>query len=159
MNIAVTQKRLEDLSDLTYEVNIGKSSEVDYCDIMILKFIGEYRFGSQGNSDARSMRAIGEAVLEAWNPRGLLIDLRDLSYEWGDQLEDVFYIGSDKYRDRPFPVAVLVGKNSEEAVRTLIVGPWGTEKIDEIGWVFKDVTSAWAFIEAKLKEYHLKKML
>lgn len=43
------------------------------------------------------MRAIGEAVLEAWSPRGLLIDLRELSHEWGGQLEDVFYIGSDKY--------------------------------------------------------------
>ncbi|MBB4825918.1 hypothetical protein HNO89_003154 [Sporosarcina luteola] len=41
----------------------------------------------------------------------------------------------------------------------MIIGPWGTETIDEIGWVFKDVPSAWAFIEAKLKEYHLKKML
>lgn len=147
------------LSEINYEVHIGKSNEVNFLKIMILKFIGEYGFGSAGNSDAIFMRAMGEAVLEAWNPGGLIIDLSELSYEWGDQLEDVFYVGSYKYRDRPFPIAIIVGDKSEEAIRTLILGIVSTEGIDEYGWVFKDLSSAWEYIETKLKEYNSQKLL
>lgn len=89
----------------------------------------------------------------------LIIDLSELSYEWGDQLEDVFYVGSYKYRDRPFPIAIIVGDKSEEAIRTLILGIVSTEGIDEIGWVFKDLSSAWEYIETKLKEYNSQKLL
>lgn len=159
MNISTEQKKLEELSKINYEVHIGKSNEVSYIKIMILKFIGVYGFGSTGNSDAIFMRAIGEAVLEAWNPGGLIIDLSELSYEWGDQLEDIFYIGSYKYRDKPFPIALIVGDHSEEAIRTLILGAWSTKGISEIGWVFKEVSDAWDYIETKLKEYDSKKML
>lgn len=159
MNISTNQKKLEDLSEIEYEVHIGSSNEVNYLKIMILKFIGEYGFGSAGNSDAKYMRAMGEAVLEAWNPGGLILDLSDLSYEWGDQLEDVFYIGSYKYRDKPFPIALIVGDKSEEAIRTLIVGINSTKALNEIGWVFRDLSSAWEFVEAKLKEYDLQKLL
>lgn len=159
MNISTNQKKLEDLSKIQYEVHIGSSNEVNYLKIMILKFIGEYGFGSAGNSDAIYMRAVGEAVLEAWNPGGLIIDLSELSYEWGDRLEDVFYIGSYKYRDNPFPIALIVGDKSEEAVRTLLVGIKSTKALNEIGWVFRDLSSAWEFVEAKLKEYDLQKLL
>lgn len=159
MNISTKQKKLEELSEIKYEVHMGRSIEVNYLNIMILKFFGEYGFGSAGNSDAKYMRAMGEAVLEAWNPGGLILDLSDLSYEWGDQLEDVFYIGSYKYRDKPFPVALIVGDKSEEAIRTLIVGINSNKALNEIGWVFRDLSSAWEYVEAKLKEYDLQKLL
>lgn len=159
MNIITHQKKLEDLSRIKYQVHVGTSKEVSYLEIMILKFIGVYGFGSSGNSDAIFMRAIGEAVIEAWQPAGLIIDLSELSYEWGDQLENVFFIGSDKYRNIPFPNALIVGENSEEAVRTLILGINSTEGINEIGWVFKDVSSAWNYIETKLKEYKAQKLI
>ncbi|MEK5476302.1 hypothetical protein NYE70_05055 [Paenibacillus sp. FSL R5-0407] len=159
MNISTIQKKLEDLSEIQYEVHIGSSNVVNYLKIMVLKFIGEYGFGSAGNSDAIYMRAMGEAVLEAWNPGGLIIDLSELSYEWGDRLEDVFYIGSYKYRDKPFPIALIVGDKSEEAVRTLIVGINSNKALNEIGWVFRDLSSAWEYVESKLKEYDLQKLL
>ncbi|WP_413362968.1 hypothetical protein [Lysinibacillus sp. 3P01SB] len=159
MKISTTQIRLEELSEIKYEVHMGKSSEVNYVEIMILKFIGVYGFGSAGNSDAIFMRAIGEAVLEAWEPGGLIIDLSELSYEWGDQLESVFAVGSYRYRDMPFPIALIVGDKSEEAIRTLIVGVRGSEGINEIGWVFREVSDAWNYIETKLKEYDSQKLL
>lgn len=114
---------------------------------MILKFIGCYGFGSSGNPDAAFMSAIGKAALEAWSPDGLIIDLSDLHYEWGDQLERVFNIGNDQYIDSPFPVALLVGANCEEAVRTLLLGMHSAQTIKEIGWVFTKLEEAWSYIE------------
>lgn len=90
MNIFTKQLKLEDLSNIQYEVHTGTSRVVDYLEIMILKFIGDYGYGSAGNSDATYMSAIGKAVLEAWEPGGLIIDLSDLSYEWGIELKASF---------------------------------------------------------------------
>lgn len=156
MNIFTKQLKLEDLSNIQYEVHTGTSRVVNYLEIMILKFIGDYGYGSAGNSDATYMSAIGKAVLEAWEPGGLIIDLSDLSYEWGDRIESIFFVGEEKYLDTPFPVALIVGRRSEEAIRTLIVGLESNKTIEEIGWVFKDLNSAWEYIESKLNEYEIK---
>ncbi|WP_159888716.1 hypothetical protein [Paenibacillus puerhi] len=153
------QVKLEDLSNIQHEVYIGTSKEVDYLEIMIIKFVGNYGYGSDGNSDATFMRAIRSAVLEAWEPGGLILDLSDFSYEWGDRIETVFFVGDDKYRDIPFPVALIVGNKSEEAIRTLLLGLESKKTIEEIGWVFKDLKSAWQYIEIKLKEYKSQNLL
>ncbi|MED3571395.1 hypothetical protein [Cytobacillus praedii] len=39
MNIITNQRKLEELSKIDYQVNIGKSNEVSYLEIMILKLI------------------------------------------------------------------------------------------------------------------------
>ncbi|WP_240636807.1 hypothetical protein [Paenibacillus silvae] len=159
MDIVTKQLKLEELSDLKYEVHMGDSQAVHYCSIMILKFLGEYGFGSAGNSDARYMCAIGEAVVEAWEPSGLILDLSELAYEWGDRMENVFDIGHAKYGDNPFPTALIVGERSEEAIRTLILGVYSDETIDDIDWVHRDLSSAWAYIEQKLAVYDRDKRL
>lgn len=159
IKINTNQFKLEELSNIQYEVHIGNSKEVDYLEIMIIKFIESYGYGSNGNSDAPYMSAIGKAVLEAREPGALVIDLSDLSYEWGDRLESVFFVGEDKYKDTPFPVALIVGNKSEEAIRTLIVGLESNKTINEIGWVFRDLNSAWEYIESTLFEYKQKNLL
>ncbi|OBY76364.1 hypothetical protein BBG47_27545 [Paenibacillus sp. KS1] len=153
MEITTKQVQLEDLSKIRYEVHIGTSKIVDYLDFMILKFCGKYGYGSSGNADAVYMRAIGKAAIEAWEPGGLIIDFSELSYEWGDQIESVFFVGGDKYGDTPFPVALIVGKNSEEAIRTLLVGLESEKGIEEIEWAFKNLEDAWEYIECKLRVY------
>lgn len=150
MKITTKQMKLADLSKVKYEVHIGNSNIRAYLKIMILKFIGSYGDGSSGNSDARYMSAIGKAALEAWGPSGVIIDLSELNYQWGDELDRVFDIGSDQYVDAPFPTALIVGKSSEEAVRTLILGINSTQEISEIGWVFKDLEDAWNYIENQI---------
>lgn len=129
MKITTKQMKLEDLSKVKYEVHIGNSN---YRKIMIIKFIGSYGDGSRGDSDAIYMSAMGKAALEAWRPRGVIIDLSELDYQWGDELDRVFDIGSGQYSGAPFPTAVLVGKNSEEAIRTLILGINSPQNISEL---------------------------
>jgi hypothetical protein len=159
MDIVTKQLKLEELSDLKYEVHMGDSQAVNYCSIMILKFMGEYGFGSSGNSDAIYMCAIGEAVVEAWEPDGLILDFSELVYEWCDLIERVIDIGKAKSGRIPFPVALVVGEQSEEAIRTLILGEYSEEPMDDIDWVHRDLNSAWAFIEEKLMEYDRDKRL
>ncbi|WP_193726845.1 hypothetical protein [Paenibacillus guangzhouensis] len=159
MKIKTEQKSLEELSSIQYEVHLGSSNTVDYLEIMILKFTGIYGYGSDGNSDAAYMTAIGKAVLEAWEPGGLIIDLRDLTYDWGDRIESIFSIGNDKYSDIPFPVSLIVGDKSEEAIRTLLLGIESIKYIEDIGWVFRNLNNAWNYIENKLNDYKTEKLL
>ncbi|TYA14465.1 hypothetical protein FRY98_01905 [Paenibacillus faecis] len=156
MNLETTRVRLEDLSQIDYEIHIGKSAAVEYRRVMILKFIGSYGFGSGGNSDATYMRAMGEAALEAWDPDALILDLSDLDYEWGDMMDYVFDMGVDKYADLPFPKAMVVSERCEEAIRTLLLGLYSPKGIEETGWVFRSLEDAWSYVEKKLVEYKSK---
>lgn len=159
MKVQTKQMKLEDLSNIRYEVYIGDSISVSYLEIMILKFTGHYGFGSEGNSDAAYMNAMGKAALEAWEPGGLIIDLSDLSYEWGDRLETLFNIGNEKYCDTPFPIALIVGPKSKEAIRTLLLGIDSKQEIEEIGWIFNCLDEAWEYIERKLGQYYSQNLL
>lgn len=52
-----------------------------------IEFTGEYRQGSSGSDDARFIRWRLEQCCETIGPYGLIVDLRGLEYEWGDDLD------------------------------------------------------------------------
>ena len=60
--------KLSDLSDVQVDYFFGPSKTVESRDMIIIKYSGEYGFGSAGNSDAVYMKAMGRAALEAWKP-------------------------------------------------------------------------------------------
>ncbi|WP_407873204.1 hypothetical protein [Paenibacillus melissococcoides] len=68
-------------------------------------------------------------------------------------LDIVMDIGSAKYVEEPFPLAVIVGPHCEEAVRTLLLGIHSTESLDKFNWVHRDRESAWRYIEARIAAY------
>lgn len=141
---------LEDLSEIKIDIYMEETSTYNESNTMIIKYSGEYGLGSSGDSDAIYMCAMGKAALSAWNPSGVIIDLSDLSYKWGDMIEMVFDIGSEQYIDSEFPRAVIVGSKCEEAIRTLIFGLNSEESIESVGWIFRNLESGWKYIESKI---------
>lgn len=139
------------LSDLSATINVaffrGNSSINSAYDILVVKYSGEYPFGSLGNSVARFMFAMGNAGLHAYEPCGVIIDMSELHYEWGDMLEIVFGIGAGQYLDTEFPVATVVGPQCREAVRTLIHGENSKKQLEDIGWVFDSLELAWEHVD------------
>jgi hypothetical protein len=128
-----------------------------------VQYIGTYPIGSAGNDDAQFMSAMARAGLVAFAPAGVIHDLSQLTYEWGDRLEMLFSIGLDaptkgtelvEYlfgkQPKAEQPAVVIGASCEEAVRTLLLGEDSTAPIDEISWVFRELESAWFFIENQL---------
>jgi hypothetical protein len=63
-------------------------SEIDYTGggrpVVRIAFIGLAGIGSEGNHHGEQMRAVIRKVVEQANPRGLIIDLRSLDYQFGD---------------------------------------------------------------------------
>src|SRR5262245_57191729 len=94
---------LGSLSEIEVSIFSGPSKSADYYDLLVVKFKGKYRYGSSGNPDATFMSAMAEAGIVAWGPAGLILDLSELAYEWGDQLEEVFAAGEGHYGDVRFP--------------------------------------------------------
>jgi len=119
------------------------SEKRPFLEILVLRYSGEYPFGSAGNADASYMHAMVKAAVAAFEPFGVIHDLSELKYEWGDLLEMVFSVGPET---EPSPVAVVVGPGCEEAVRTLCHGINSTEPLDSLGWVFRDLQSAWRYV-------------
>ncbi|MBA4190032.1 MAG: hypothetical protein C0467_18765 [Planctomycetaceae bacterium] len=142
----LTEHRLQELSKIEVRYFTGPSSEKPYLEILVIKYIGVYGFGSGGNADARYMRAMVRAGIDAFEPWGVVHDLSELSYEWGDMLDQVF-IGPDVEHS---VMAVVVGPNCEEAVRTLCLGERSTEPLEKIGWVFRDLETAWTYVDSQI---------
>jgi len=157
------EQTLEELSRIKVRYFLGPSQRKPHLDILIVRYTGTYPFGSAGNSDATYMTAMAKAGVSAFEPWGVIHDLSELTYEWGDMLEMVF-IGPDDDAaggelletvfDHPPAAgqpAIVVGPKCEEAVRTLLLGENSEEPIETIGYVFRDLDKAWAFVDAQIK--------
>lgn len=55
--------------------------------IGVVSFSGHYRRGSEGREDAVFVKVKMEEFCERFRPLGLVCDLRDMDYEWGDDLD------------------------------------------------------------------------
>lgn len=141
---------LSDLSQIKVEFSRGPSQNTSYLDILIVKYVGHYLDGAAGNADARYMYAMGKAALNAFEPSGLIIDLSELKYEWGDMLEIVFDMGAEQVYHGRFPMATVVGPECQEAIRTLIHGIDSEKSIDEIDWMFDTLDRGWNYVDSLL---------
>ncbi|WII35143.1 hypothetical protein [Paenibacillus thiaminolyticus] len=153
MTLPINEVQLADMSGIEVKYYIGSAANRPYDEVLLIAYAGQYGFGSSGNHDARYMRAMGVAALEAWEPSGVILDWSELHYEWGDMLERVLDIGSVKYADETFPLAVIVGPHCEEAIRTLLLGLHSTDSLDKFEWIHRDRESAWRYIEAQIAAY------
>lgn len=88
-------------------------------ELLVLAYHGAYRPGSQGNPDARRMRAEALAHLSVWPCDGLLFDLRGLSYSWGDAILGVLDLEVPDATLAP-PSLILAGPDSRPGLASLL---------------------------------------
>ncbi len=139
----------------TIEVSFfkGNSRIREYSKILLIKFSGEYRYGSAGNRDARFMYAMGEYGLNSYQVFGAVIDLRNLQYEWGDMFSLVFDIGENQYSDREFPVSFILGRKCKKAIGTLMFGINSNKPATSQEGIFDSVEEAWKYVEEKIEAH------
>jgi hypothetical protein len=82
--------RFEDETDIRYEFQLETSAGQDRIRrVLVAKFAGHYRPGHRGAPDAGFIQGMTQAGLIVWQPAALVLDLRELSYTWGDDMEEV----------------------------------------------------------------------
>ena len=136
-----------DLSDIEFALAMGVGPTTG-CGILVVSFTGICGIGSDGNDDAEFMRAIVVAALDAWTPSGLVLDLRQLSYEWGDLMTGVL-CGGDRCCAVPMlPAAVLVSDLCREGLTSLVEREMGGVPAQ---WLFDDLEIAVREIETQMQ--------
>ncbi len=117
--------------------------------ILVVAFRGEYRVGSAGNDDAYFMHAVASAGVEARGPSAIILDFSDLKYVWGDMLERV-YDAAPQREGSGQTFAVVVGKESREALRTLELGELSNEPITTIPWIHENLEAAFGYLISQM---------
>lgn len=134
------------ISNINIQFFLDKSDLDDFKDILIIKFSGKYRDGSQGNSDAQYMFAMGEFGAKLYEPFGIIIELSQLEYNWGDLLEKVFNIGVEN----DIHNVVIIGEKCKTGIGTLINGINDTSLATETEWIFDNYKEAKKYLEQKI---------
>lgn len=116
-------------------------------DVLVVRFTGTYRPGSLGNPDAAFMRAKVLEGMAGVDASGVVLDLRGLTYTWGNSLLGVFD-AMDRFDDSdpgtPRRPIVVVGSDLCRDAFLSLVTPRGKKRPD---WYFDD-------FEAGLDEAH-----
>lgn len=143
MKIELTEQFLAGSGSVAIRYFLTPSEKRPYLEVLVIRYSGTYPSGSGGNADARYMHAMAKAAVTAFEPYGVIHDFSELRYDWGDMLDTVFSVGPES---EPSPVAIIVGPGCAEAIRTLCHGIKSSEPLDNLGWAFWDLPSAWRYV-------------
>lgn len=119
--------------------------------ILVAQFAGTYRPGCLGGPDARYMLAMGEAGVRAWEPDGLILDLTELKYHWGNDLEELINIGHRRFGIESLPLAIIVGPGCESGVQSLLIPPGTSSALMMNECLFRDLQAAFDYLEEEIR--------
>lgn len=129
----LTEHRFDDFSDIKYRIFTCDISDKRSATAIVLRFTGSYGYGSAGNDDGQFMRTITLCALSLWNVEGVVFDLRELDYEWGDKIWGMYGRSIDPSGIDELPFATVASDRNRAGFESCesIVGP-----------LFNDIESA-----------------
>jgi hypothetical protein len=128
---------------ITYEFKIQNLRDTHLIDILIVSFHGTYREGSAGSPDAGLIKGIVTTGLSVFDPFSILIDLSDLEYNWGDNLDLSFEETGQT------ETVILVGEKCRRAMSTLYFGIDTDKDIVDNEFFFDNFDEAIAKLKSK----------
>ncbi|MGC3957537.1 MAG: hypothetical protein QM813_06135 [Verrucomicrobiota bacterium] len=138
-------------------VQLGQDNPIQYAfflsgRILVARFSGLYRPGHSGKPDCLFIEGIAATAMDVWNCRGLVLDLSNLDYQWGDEMEWLLPIRRTCTKVN-FPSATVVGPKCRNAIATLIFDdPKTTRLATEHECIFDDVGSALLYVRQQLEK-------
>ena len=148
MIIPLKEETLTGTGAVSMRYYVVPSDKKPYLHFLVVRYAGKYPYGSAGNRDANYMHAMATAAVVYFEPWGVIHDLLELEYEWGDALREVLSVGPEI---QPAGIALVLGPKSEEAVRTLCLGIDSAKTIEAIPGAFRDLESAWQYVEEQIE--------
>lgn len=131
-------------SNIQFSIQRWTGDKRPYRSILLISFSGDYRDGAAGGPDALYMNGIVGMINEIWSPGGIILDLRNINYKWGDEMDLVLSAPSQD------PFAVLVSEKCEPAISTLVLGLESKESVLQQDGFFDSLDAAFNFIQQKL---------
>jgi hypothetical protein len=110
----------EELSDLRHGVLVSGGTDGGTPEFLVIRYHGVYRDGASGRGDALYLVATAAAAREAWFAPCVILDLRELRYTWGDEMQWITDISWDRVTRLHSPLAIVVGDRCREAMKSLL---------------------------------------
>lgn len=107
-------------------------------EVLIVGFEGEAGNSHEHCGTFTFMRAMITAGVVAWDPTAVVLDLRRLAYEWGDDMLRVLDVEGDA------PVAVVVSDLNREGLTSLVEEEIPGRPED---WLFESIEEAVAAVD------------
>lgn len=101
-----------------FETSLPSSPHLE---VLVVRFSGTSGFGCANNSDAIYMDAMIRAGIAAFNSVGVILDLREMGYEWGDTMLCPFAAGSRYYVDSDLPIVAVVSEINRKGLTSLMI--------------------------------------
>ncbi len=101
-------------------------NQTDNMDILIVSFLGTYPSGSLGSSYAKYISLMSLHGLQYFEPECLILDFRELDYQYGNSLMGVFqdisiFKDANKEENEPFfPVLVVTSDKCKDGFLSLV---------------------------------------
>ena len=117
---------LTDKSNLKFECFEARRDSRPYLNLIFLKVSGQYRHGSEGKADCYFIKNVMLQASDCFCPSGMVVDFRELEYEWGDDIEMLF--DCPNYLKE---VAFILGPKCQPALASLLLYDENAPLIDE----------------------------
>ncbi|GAB7044580.1 MULTISPECIES: hypothetical protein [Catenuloplanes] len=143
-----TPRTLGELSALRYRFATARRGDAEAWmrdELLLVSFAGTYGTGSAGNGDAAFMRAVLALARRAFAPAGVVLDLRDVEYHWGDMMASVL---NDAVLGGVSP-AVVVSGTCRPAMTGLVEAELGE---DPAAWLFDGVDDALRAVDTRVHQ-------
>lgn len=113
-------------------------------EVLVVRFTGTSGFGCANNSDAIYMDAMVRAGIAAFDSVGVILDLREMAYEWGDMMLCPFAAGSGHFVDSDLAIVAVVSDINREGLTSLISDEANE---DPATFLFETIGDALAYLD------------
>jgi hypothetical protein len=126
-----------DLSALRHETSISNAPSTRTPEFLVIAYHGVYQPGSAGHGDALYIVATASAARKAWYSSATILDFRDLTYTWGDEMQWVTSITWDRIFRRHAPFAIVIGDKCRSALQFLLRDDYNAHCVESLDAAFE----------------------
>jgi len=120
-----------------------------HLDVLVVRFSGESGFGCANYSDGIYMEAMTRAGITAFDSVGVILDLRELAYEWGDMMANLFGAGHKHYVDADLPVVAVISDLNRVGLTSLVADEMQS---DPANLLFETIETALAHLDVEYND-------
>lgn len=125
-------------TDIRFEFLLETTGKNRFCFTLIAKFKGTYRPGSAGKPDAQFIHGMTLTALRMWRPATVILDLRELTYTWGTDMDLVLDVGAEE----DISTLIVGSETCLPAIGTLLFGPGDQRPATDQARIFDSLEEA-----------------
>jgi hypothetical protein len=138
---------LNDLSTAKVNFAAGSLPSTPYAEVLVIAFIGKAGNSHEFCGTFNFMDAMIAAGVVAWHPFAVVLDLRQLSYAWGDEMQGTLGSAYDYVSGSSLPTSVVVSDLNRKGLTSLVIQEMFASPGD---WLFETVEDAIAAVDRRV---------